>query len=70
MKNGFKYPEQIALAEQAEVMLQLGDDRETVLRFLRAGGLSKIDTMHLLGGLLGVSILDAMKIVQNSQAWK
>ena len=69
MKSGFKYPAQIALAEQAEVMLQLGDDHETVLRFLRNGGLSKIDSIRVLAEATGTSVLQAMKVVQSSRAW-
>ena len=70
MSHGFKIPEQAALAEQAEAMLQIGDDYETVLRFLRAGGMGKIDSMRAIAQANGISILEARDIVQKSDAWK
>ncbi len=70
MESGFKFPEQTALAAQADTMLQLGDDRETVLAFLRAGGLGKLDSMRVLAKATGISILEAKKLVQASKAWR
>ncbi len=70
MKSGFKLPEQASLAEQAECMLQLGDDRETVLAFLRAGGMGKLDSMRILAESTGISLIEAKNIVQRSPAWK
>jgi len=70
VNSGFKFPEQTALAAQAEVMLKLGDDHETVLAFLRAGGLGKLDSMRVLANATGMSILKTKNIVQGSKAWR
>ncbi|RRA48682.1 hypothetical protein D1Y84_10700 [Acidipila sp. EB88] len=70
MESGWKFPEQQALAQQAEAMLQIGDDHESVLRFLRNGGLSKIDSMRVLSQATGIPLLKARDIVQSSQAWR
>ncbi|WP_158615424.1 hypothetical protein [Acidipila sp. EB88] len=51
-------------------MLQIGDDHESVLRFLRNGGLSKIDSMRVLSQATGIPLLKARDIVQSSQAWR
>ena len=70
MKSAFKFPEQAALAARAEVMLALGDDHETVLAFLRAGGLGKLDSMRVLANATGMPLIEAKNIVQRSLAWQ
>ncbi len=70
MKSGYKLPEQASLAEEAERMLNIGDDRETVFAFLRAGGLGKLDCMRVLADVTGISLIEAKNIVQRSRAWQ
>ena len=70
MKSGFKLPEQTSLADQAERMLHLGDDRETVLAFLRNGGMGKLDCMRILAESTGISLIEAKNIVQRSPVWR
>ena len=70
MNDGFKLPEQTALAQQAETLLNTGVDQETVLRFLRDGGLGKLDSMRALANATGMSLIEAKNVVQSSQAWR
>ncbi len=70
MNIAFRYPEQTALAELAETMLQIGDSPETVMATLREGGLSKIDCMRVMADLLEIPLLQAKTLVLNSPAWR
>ncbi len=70
MTLGFKLPEQIAVAAEAESMFAIGLPQEEVLAFLRKRGMSKIDTMRILADATGIPLLRARDIVQSSKAWK
>ena len=70
MRIGFNLPEQVASAAEAESMLAIGLPREEVLAFLRARGMSKIDTMRVLADATGISLIEAKNVVQGSKAWR
>ena len=70
MDGGWKLPEQAALANEAEMLLQTGEPQESVLAFLRKGGMSKLDSMRVLSMATGIPLLRCKDIVQRSAAWR
>ena len=70
IKPGFHLPEQMMLAARAEEMLHSGADFESVLTFLRSGGLGKLDSMRVLSNSTGLGLVEAKNIVQASKAWR
>lgn len=59
-----------ALIEAAKGLLDRDADREGVLRFLRAKGCSKVDSISILIELAGVSLAEAKRVVHFSDAWR
>ncbi len=70
METGWKFPEQAALARHAEMLLETGEEHETVLSYLRKGGMGKLDSMRVLSSATGISLLKCKDIVQASTAWR
>ncbi len=70
MKIGFNLPEQTAAADHAEMLLKTDADPETVFRYLRSRGMSKIDSMRIFADATDTPLLEAMKIVERSGAWR
>ena len=70
MSEDFKLPEQVKLAGRARTLLEIGVDQDVVLGVLRKGGLSKVDSIKLLGGLTGMHLMQAKKLIDNSRAWQ
>ncbi len=70
MDGGWKLPEQAALANEAEMLLQTGEPQESVLAFLRKGGMRKLDSMRVLRMATGIPLLQCKNIVQRSAAWR
>ena len=68
MDGGWKLPEQAALANEAEMLLQTGEPQESVLAFLRKGGMSKLDSMRVLSMATGIPLLQCKDIVQRGLA--
>jgi hypothetical protein len=53
----------------AEKLIQGGADRELVLSFLRERGVSEVDSIYVLAGLMDKGIPEAKALVDNSQTW-
>ena len=70
METAWKFPEQASLAAHATMLLETGEDHETVLVFLRKGGMSKLDSMRVLSSATGIPLLRCKDIVQRSAAWR
>ena len=70
MDTGWKFPEQAALARHAEMLLHTGETHETVLSYLRKGGMGKLDSMRVLSSATGIPLLKCKDIVQGSTAWR
>ena len=70
MEAGWRFPEQAALAAEATMLLETGEDQETVLAFLRKGGMGKLDSMRVLSSATGIPLLRCKDIVQRSAAWR
>ena len=69
MMAHFKLPEQNAIAARAARLAEAGVDREIVLGVMRMGGLSKIDSIRLLGELMAIPLMQAKTVIERSRAW-
>ena len=70
MTADFKLPEQNAIAFRATRLVEAGADQEIVLGVMRQGGLSKIDSIRLLGELTAIPLMQAKNVVEASRAWR
>jgi hypothetical protein len=48
---------------------EAGEDAETIIRYLRVSGCSKIDSIAILNGACGIGLAKAKEIVHFSATW-
>lgn len=70
MKADFSKHERPSATNSARTMLNAGENYDVVLAFLRTEGVNKLDSIKVLCEAVGLSLLDAKRLVHNSDVWK
>jgi ribosomal protein L7/L12 len=69
MKAGLSKDERPSVTSRARKLLEAGENYDVVLAFLRAEGVTKLDSIKLFCEVAGLSLLDAKRLVHNSDVW-
>ena len=69
MKADLSKDERPSVASHARKLLEAGENYDVVLAFLRAEGVTKLDSIKLFCEVAGLSLLDAKRLVHNSDVW-